>query len=80
MGEADDVELAGRGEGLEQVARGDAVRCGGRAVLDQRVRRAADDAVLLGEEDVAVAAERRVAGPLIAGQRDETARLVELAP
>src|SRR5690606_38436318 len=58
--------------------RGVAVVARGGLVLDQRMRRASDDPALLGEEDVAVAAQRCIARPLVPRQRDEAARLVEL--
>ena len=77
MGEADDVEFLVARESFEQLAGGRQSVARSDMVLDQRMRRAADDAAFVGEKDVAVAAERGIAGPFVAGQSDETARLVE---
>src|SRR5690606_25463284 len=71
-------ELAGIGEGAEELARRDAVGIGRRAILDERVRRAPDRPSLPREIDVPVASERGVSGPFVSRQRDEAARLVEL--
>ena len=65
------------GERAEQLVRGvDGIGRG--LALDQDMRRAADGAALAAEEDVAVAAHAGVARPLVAGQADEAAGLVEL--
>ena len=77
MGETDDIVLAFAGERLEQLARGGAVGAVGVASFDEGVRRAPDGAALGREVDVAVAAERGIAGPFVARQGDEPAGFVE---
>ena len=63
---------------LEQVEHMVAVGLDVRQVLDQRVRAAPDRPAFVEEEDVAVAAEMRDRRVLVAGNRDEAARRMEL--
>ena len=74
----DDDRVFLRGQRLEEVARGRAVALHAGAIGEEGARRAPDRPPFVAKVDVVVAADGGVAGPLVAGEGDEPAIVLEL--